>query len=208
MKKLIPPEQQSRTISHIIVIAAGMGMLPLLLYFREFWGVITSIFNVSLPFLIGFALAFLQLPIVRKVEWVLNKFLFKRKKRPRLTRALSTTVSLLCLLAILAAFGGIMLPQMIESIKSLVTTITAFINANAHHLEDVLVRWDFITFEGEELIIAWEKILSETSNYITFVVDNVMAIGTTIYTAIFQPFVVLIPPFYLLMDKERFCNQA
>ena len=35
-----------------------------------------------------------------------------------------------------------------------------------------------------------------------------MAISSTIYTVVFQLFVGLITAFYLLMDKERFCNQS
>lgn len=208
MKQIIPSEQRSRTISAIIVVAAGMGMLALLLYFREIWGAVKTVLRVVTPFLTGFGLAFLQLPIVKRVEWLLNKFVFRRKAHPRLSRALGTAVSLLLVLAVIAAFLGIMLPQLIDSIKQLVNYITAFISANVEHVNELLVQWDFITFEGEDLVIGWDKILAETSSYITFFLDNLMAISSTIYTVVFQLFVGLITAFYLLMDKERFCNQT
>ena len=208
MKNIIPSEQHSKTISNIIVVAAGMGMLAILIYFKGIMSAIGTIIGVVAPFLVGFALAFLQLPVVKKVEWAFGKFIFKKKKHPKLTRALSVTISLLFLLAIIAAFVGILVPQLVESVKQLVTYITTFIKDNVHHLNQLLVRWDFIEFEGEELIIAWEKIIAETSNYIEFVVDNVLAISSTIYTTIFQLFIGLITAFYLLMDKERFGMQA
>lgn len=208
MKQIIPSEQRSRTISAIIVVAAGMGMLALLMYFQQIWGTVKTVLNVITPFLTGFALAFLQLPILKRVEWLLNRFVFRRKPHPRLSRALGTLVSLLVVLAIISAFLGILLPQLIESIKQLVNYITAFIGANVEHVNELLVQWDFITFEGEDLVIAWDKILAETSSYITFFLDNLMAISSTIYTAVFQLFVGLITAFYLLMDKERFCNQT
>ena len=208
MKQIIPSEQKSSTISHIIVVAAGMGMLALLIYFRQLWGWLQTILGVISPFLLGIALAFLEVPIVHRVEGALKKFVFKKKARPRLCRALGATVSLLAVLAMLAAFIGIMLPQLIDSIKQLVNYITAFISNNVDSLNQLLVQWDFIAFEGEDLIIAWDKILAETSDYIAFVVDNVMAISSTIYTVVFQLFVGLITAFYLLMDKERFCNQS
>lgn len=208
MKNIIPSEQHSKTISNIIVVAAGMGMLAILIYFQGIMSAIGTIIGVVAPFLVGFGLAFLQLPVVKKVEWVFGKFIFKKKKHPKLTRALSVTISLLFLLTIIAAFVCILVPQLVESVKQLVTYITTFIRSNVHHLNQLLVRWDFIEFEGEELVIAWEKIIAETSNYIEFVVDNVLAISSTIYTTIFQLFIGLITAFYLLMDKERFGMQA
>ena len=208
MKQIIPSELKSRTISYIIVVAAGMGMLALLIYFQPIWAMIKEILGVTSPFLVGFALAFLELPILKRVEWFFSKTLFRKKAHPRISRALGVTISLLVVLAVIASFMGIMLPQLIVSIKQLVNLTTKFINDNVEHLNEILVRWDFISFEGEELVIAWENILSETSNYIAIVVDNLMAISNTIYSVIFKLFVGLITAFYLLMDKERFCAQA
>lgn len=208
MKPIIPSEQKSRTLSNIIVVAAGMGMLAILMYFEPIWAAISNVFSVITPFLVGFALAFLQVPIVRKVEWFFKKTVFPKNKRPKLTRALAATVSLIFVLALVAAFMSILLPQLVDSVKQLVTYITHFISSNAEHFSELLVKWDFIAFEGEELVIGWEKIVSQTSNYVAVVMDNVMAIGSTIYTTVFQLFVGLITAFYLLMDKEVFCSQS
>ena len=208
MKQIIPSEQKSGTRSSIIVVAAGMGMLAVLMYFEPIWAAVSNIFRVITPFLVGFALAFLQLPIVKKVEWFFHKTIFKKKKRPKLTRALAATVSLIFVLAIVAAFMSMLLPQLIDSVKQLVTYITQFIAANAEHFSELLVKWDFIAFEGEELVIGWEQIVSQASNYVTVVMDNVRSIGSAIYTTVFQLFVGLITAFYLLMDKEMFCSQT
>ena len=208
MRQIIPPEQKSRTLSNIIVVAAGMGMLALLIYFQQIWGLFKTVLGVVSPFLVGFGLAFLQIPILTKVEWLFSKTIFRKKARPKLSRALGTLLSLVILLAIIAAFLVILLPQLITSIKQVVGYITGFINSNADNLNEILMQYDFITFEGEDLVIAWDKILSETSNYIAIVLDNLMAISTTIYQTIFQLFVGLITAFYLLMDKERLCAQV
>ena len=208
MKQIIPSETKARTVSNIIVVAAGIGMLAVMYYFQPIWAIVQKIFGVITPFLVGGALAFLQLPVVKRVEWFFSKTIFKKKAHPKVSRALATVISLLFLLAIIAAFLGILLPQLVDSVTQLVSLITAFISANAHHLNELLVQWDFIAFEGEELVIGWQKIVSETSNYISFLLDNVMAIGSTIYTTIFQLFIGLITAFYLLMDKERFSAQA
>ena len=204
MKQIIPSEQHGRTLSNIIVVAAGMAMLALLVYIKPIWAAVTNVVSITSPFLVGFALAFLQLPIVKYVDRFLSRFM----SRPKLTRALAVVTSLLVVLAAIAAFLGIMLPQLIDSVKQLVTSITSFITQNKDHLNNLLVKWDFLSIEGDEIIIGWEKIISETSNYISFVINNLLAISSTIYTTIFQLFVGLITAFYLLIDKERFCAQA
>lgn len=204
MKNLIPSEQRSKTISHIIVAAATVGMLAVLVYIKPIWSVISDILGTISPFLVGFALAFLQLPIVKTVDRFLSRFI----SRPKLTRGLAVVASLVLVLAIISAFLGIMLPQLVDSIKQLVSNITAFINQNKDHVNQLLLQWDFLAIEGDELVVGWEKILSQTSSYISFVIDNLLAIGSTIYTTIFQLFVGLITAVYLLMDKERFCAQA
>ena len=80
MKQIIPSEQKARTISNVIVVAAGMGMLALLLYFRQIWASARMVLGVVSPFLIGFGLAFLQVPVVRNVEWFFSKTLLRRCK--------------------------------------------------------------------------------------------------------------------------------
>lgn len=212
MKQIIPSEQKNRTLSHIIVVAAGMGMLAILIYFDNIWSAVCSIFSVITPFLIGFGLAFLQLPIVRRVEWAFNKFVFRKKKFPRTTRALATAISLIVLLSLLTAFLTILLPQVLDSIKSLIDIITNFIGVNGERLTELVAKSEFFakmfTFDDEQLIIEWQNIANEMMNNIDLIVGNVMSISNTIYTTVFQFFVGLITAFYILMDKERFCAQT
>jgi len=208
MKQIIPSENKPRTISHIIVVAAGMGMLAVLIYFQQIWSVISAVFNTTIPFFVGFGLAFLQLPIIRKVEWVLSRTLFRRKARPKISRAIGALVSLLTIVMAVSAFLTILLPQVIASIESVIGYITNFLRDNVHYVNELLVQYDFIAFEGEELVIGWEKIIAESRNYIEFFVSNLMVISNTIYTTVFQGFVGLITAFYLLMDKERFSAQT
>ena len=156
MKNLLPSEHHSRTVSNIIVAAATVGMLTVLVYIQPIWSVISKIFGTITPFLVGFALAFLQLPIVRHVDKFLSRFM----TRPKLTRALSVVASLILVLAVIAAFCGIMLPQLIDSVKQLVSNITSFIYANKDYVNQLLVQWEFLSIEGEELVVGWERILS------------------------------------------------
>ena len=210
MKQFIPQEQHSKTVSNIIVVAFGAAMLALLIYFQQVWNIISTVFSVTMPFLIGFGLAFIQLPVVHRTEWLFNKLIFRKKKHPKLTRALSTVISLLLVLAIVAAFLSILLPQVIDSVQSLITNVVTYVRENIHILSQWMATNEFLPFtiEENEVILSIEQFQSQASSYITFFIDNVLAIGSKIYTVVFQLFVCLITSFYLLMDKERFCAQT
>ena len=119
MKNLLHSEQHSKTISNIIVAAATVGMLAVLVYLQPILSMFSDIMGTVAPFFVGFALAFLQLPIVKRVDRFLARFM----TRPKLTRGLAVGASLLLLLAIIAAFIGIVLPQLVDSIKQLVSNI-------------------------------------------------------------------------------------
>lgn len=207
MKSPIPSDFRNRTISNIIVVLSGILMLTIVIYFGKIWGFIERIADVSMPFLVGFAIAFLLLPIVNKVEWFFNKTIFKIKKFPRLNRALASTIAFLTLFALLAGFFGIMVPQLVNSIKSIVAYISSFISMNTEKINALLLKINFISIEGEQLSIAWENIMSQVMNYSTYFVNYAMSISNSIYTLVFQLFVGFIAAFYLLMDKEVFCTQ-
>lgn len=207
MKLQIPQEMRARTISNIIVVWAGILLLAIIFYFGKIWGFISALVDVALPFIVGFAIAFLLIPIVNKVEWFFNQTLFRKKRHPKLNRVLASIVAFAVLLTLLAGFFVIMVPQLINSIKSILQYIANFIAMNTDTINELLVKFKFLSIEGEQLVIAWENVVSQLMNYTTILVDNIMLISNGIYTVIFQLFVGMIAAFYLLLDKEVFCAQ-
>ena len=95
MKSPLPSDMKNRTISNIIVVFSGILMLAVMFYFGKIWHFLGRVLEVSTPFIIGFAIAFLLIPIVNKVEWFFNKTIFKHKKLPRLNRAIASTIAFL-----------------------------------------------------------------------------------------------------------------
>ena len=79
---------------------------------------------------------------------------------------------------------------------------------NRDTINQLLLKYEFLSIEGEQLVIAWENVVSQLMNYTSLLVDNLMAISSSIYTVVFQIFVGMIAAFYLLMDRERYCAQV
>ena len=212
MKPWITEENRGRTRSNIVVLVVGAVLAASVYYFSNLWAVVTKVFSTIMPFLIGFGIVLLLLPVVNRMEWVFNHVLFRRKSHPKLNRILSTAVAVLFLLALLAGFFAIMLPQLITSVKSILQYITTFVMVNQDRIKDFLLKYEFLSIEGEKLVIAWENIVSQTMNYTSFLLNYVKAIAlgvsSGIYSVVIHFLVGLIAAIYLLMDKETFCAQV
>ena len=211
MKPWITKETRARTRSNIVVAAASIAMIASVYYFGNLWGCIKSFIATIMPFLIGFALAFLLLPVVNRLESFNNRVFFRKKPHPRLNRALSTAAAVLLLLALVGGFIAILVPQLITSVKSILQYAGSFISMNSDRINEFLLKHEFLSIEGEKLVIAWENVVSQMMNYTNLLVNNVKAItfGITsgVYRVVFHFLVGLIAAFYLLMDKETFCAQ-
>lgn len=212
MKPWITEETRARTRSNIVVVAVAILLIASVYYFGTLWGIVTSVFESALPFLIGFAIAFLLLPIVNRMETFFNRVFFRKKPHPRLNRGLSTAVAVIVLLLLVAGFLAIMLPQLVRSVKSILQIASKFIAIHADEINDFLLKFEFLSFDGEKLVIAWENIITELVNNISLLMNNIkviaFGISSGIYAVIFHFLVGVIAAFYLLMDKETFCAQV
>lgn len=212
MKPWITEETRARTRSNIVVVFVAIALIASVFYFGKIWEILTNLVNTIMPFMIGFAIAFLMLPVVNKMEDFFNQCIFRKKKHPKLNRALSTLVAVIVLLSLVAAFVAILVPQLITSVKSILQYAANFISMNSDRINELLLKFEFLSIEGEKLVIAWENIVSQAMNYTSLLVNNVKAIAVGIssgvYTIIFHFLVGLIAAFYLLMDKETFCAQV
>ena len=212
MKPWVSEELRAKTRSNIVVVCVGILLTAGLVYFGTIWKTVSKVISVIMPFLIGFGIAFLLLPVVNRVEWFFRKVLFRKKDHPRLSRVLATIIAFLVLLALLAGFFAILLPQLITSIKSILQYIANFVSMNSDRINQLLLKYEFLSIEGEQLVIAWENVVSELMSYTRVLIDNVMAIASGIssgvYAVVFHFLVGLIAAFYLLLDKETFCAQV
>ncbi len=208
MKSLIPQDMRGKTLSNLFVVCAGVVLTITLMHLGQLWGALMKLIHAIMPFLVGFVIAFLLLPIVNRMEALFNKLLFKRKPHPKLGRVLSTIIAYIVLLALLSGFFAILVPQLITSVKSILSYIASFISSNRETINQLLVKYEFLSIEGEKLVIAWENVVSQLMNYTSLLVDNLMAISSSIYTIVFQLFVGMIAAFYLLMEKEKYCAQV
>lgn len=207
MKLPFSKDQQSRIGPKLWLITYALLLAFLLYHFSSVWGFVRTLTSLASPFLVGFAIAFLLGPVQRKVERVLQPLIFRRKQRPKLMHALSALISILFLVMLVYVFMKIMVPQLITSIKSLVGYISVFLKNNSAQLNQLLLKYDFLSLDGDELVVAWENIVSSQLKNISMLLDNLFLISSSIVNFVYELLVGLITAFYIMMDKDRLAAQ-
>ena len=206
--KLPFSEQQKKTFfGRILLIMFAILFAALVFQFSKFWTVVQRLFGLASPFIIGFAIAFLLGPVQGKIEWVLRRTLFRNSERHKMMHGISALLSLGMLVTIIFLFLRIIVPQLIVSINSIAQYITRFLRANSGRLNEILVRYDFMSVDGDELVVAWENIVSSQIKNITRLLDNLVLISRTILNFVYELLVGLITAFYILMDKDHLAAQ-
>ena len=206
-------EQHNRVLPQILVVAFAITFTALIIYFERVWDFISKVISLATPFFLGFGLAYLLGPMMHKIEWLFERFVFKNGKRKKLTRALSIVLAMAAFLSIVCLILVFMVPELVNSIQSAVNYITNYLRTNALQLEQLLSRVngyfaeDIFVFEGEQLLFAWESIVATLLGNINSLVGNIFDISSAIFSTLLDLLVGIITAFYILMDKERIAAQ-
>ena len=221
MKSPLSPNMRERTWSNIIVVCVGIVVYAVVMHINQVLGVLRSVLRVALPIMIGFAIAFILLPAVRRLERLFAK-LFHRKPHPKLGRVLAIVITYVLMLALLTGFFVMLVPQVVDSLKSVVTIISGAVPRSTHEFREMVEGSKLLARLGldtEQIMAVWDNAsaqiashLSQLSTYTTVLVNNLLAIAgsisSSVYSVLFHALVGLIASVYILMDRERFCAQA
>ncbi|MBQ8162165.1 MAG: AI-2E family transporter [Clostridia bacterium] len=181
-------------------------MIAVLIYFDRISGFVGQCIDALVPFFIGGALAFILLPLVRRLETFFNR-LCRKKPHPRGMRMLAVAISLVCLLLLIGLFMSILLPQISSSIQSVVRQVTRYVNENDETVTEYLKMIGLVDLEVDPLNSAWQNILTSATNYLGFVPTILMTSYNVLYSLIFRLFIGMITCFYLLTDRDRLARQ-
>ncbi len=202
----------------MIRIAQLLGFAAALLlvwkYFAEVLGAIQVLLNVLSPFLLGGAIAFVLNVPMRSIE----KTLFGGKKAKasrhaqKAARPVSLVLTILFVLALLALFFGVLVPQLSDTIDTIGKSAQAFYpKAEA---------WVIKTFEDnpqiietiESLQVDWEKLASNAGEMLQTSISTVVTSGVnavvSLFSGVINTFIGLIFACYILSQKERLGSQA
>ena len=196
-------------VTIFLVIACSILFYFLLENLTEINNVIKKVLGVLAPVTWGLVITFLLNPLMQRIEGLLAKLPAKfpraEKTRKRVSRTIGIVLSEIFLLAILIFLIRILLPQLIDSVRMLVTNIGDYVNG----LETWLTPYLAKTNDAVRTYV--DSAIEQVRGWITGFVQNdfmklvgnltsgVVLVGRTLYNFILGVVVSI----YLLASKER-----
>ena len=200
-----------KTVRSLILGAVGCIVLYWLLHETErLASVLKVAWSILSPFIVGAAIAFILNVPMRAVErW------FAKIQSDGLRRAVSIIVTLAIILLVLAGVFYLLIPQLGQTVESLVEKLPAFFNGiiddvntylndNPEMLEWLQENTKFESLDWTGLI---QKAVSIISNSLTTVADKVFVAVVGVGSGIFNAVISFVFALYCLARKEILARQ-
>jgi len=205
-------ELNKKTLRSIFLGVAGCIVLYWLLHETErLASVLKAIWSVSSPFVIGAAFAFILNVPMRAIERGLRGI-----KVAGLRRGLALLLTLLAVALVITGVVWLLLPQLAETVESLIATLPAFFARVEEQFNEFLsnnpkvMTWlqentDFASINWPDLI---QKILSWISNSLSSIVDKAITTVISLGTGVFNGVLSIVFALYCLARKEILARQG
>lgn len=173
-------------------------------------GIFLKLWGILLPFAAGAGLAFVLNVPMRAIE---SKFGFIKFKGLR--RVVALLLTFICVILVLAVVLWILIPELLETIESLITQLPIFANGVADHVHKFLEEnpeiWDWLVentnFENFNWSSLVEKLMDWLGNSVTNLLTTALHTVFGLSTGIFNAVVALVFSIYCLCRKETLARQ-
>lgn len=174
-------------------------------------GVLSIFYGIVSPFVLGAVFAFMLNVPMRAIESRLGDI-----KKTGVRRACAIVITLLFVALVLALVFYLLIPQLIDTVQSLIpklkafflsfeSGLTAFLSDNPKIMEWVTVNTDLEKFDWAGLA---EKILAVVGNSVSTIVASAFAAIGSITGALMDAFIAIVFAFYCLAQKETLARQG
>lgn len=174
-------------------------------------GVYSIIKGVLSPFVFGAVLAFILNVPMRAIEKML-----KGISNGLLRRMVAVVLTMICVVLVLTVVFLLLIPQLTETIQSLVPklytfatnlegSVKAFLEKNPQVMEWLAKNTDFESFDWAGLM---QKFVSMVGNSIATIVDRTFSAIGSITGAIMDTFIAIVFSIYCLFQKETLARQS
>ena len=207
------PDISKKTIRRIFFAVAGCIVLYWLLHETErvkaFFG---TIFGVATPFVFGGVLAFILNVPMRAIE----NGLLKKLTKPNLKRVIAVILTFIALLLVVALVFWLLIPQIVETVNSLIPSLydffmdtqkfaMDFLNENPELLEWLQKNTDFENIKWDTVV---RDALSVFGNSVSTVVSGAISAIGSIFSGVFNALIAIVFSVYCLFQKETLARQG
>lgn len=191
--------KDNETKRWIILILIGVFSYWILNNLSIIGRVLSIIFNVLFPFILGGAIAFILNIPMKKIEKFLRK---KIKNKDGLVRGISIILSLLLFIIVILFVALLLIPELVENIKMLINSIPGLIDKIKIFVVDLLDKYPEIQVQIEELFSTNSNITNIVSNILNYFVNGVVGFVSGFTSGFVTMFTAIIFSIYMLIQKE------
>ncbi|MEI6101230.1 MAG: AI-2E family transporter [Eubacteriales bacterium] len=164
--------------------------------------------DIFMPFIIGFALAYLLNRPVNFIEKHVFSFLERKRSRPLLRRNLSILLLYLVLFCALFLLILYIIPQLVSSLNVLFQTLPGQIETLRQDIVSFAKSAGFGTPSMERNLNIFFSTFLDVTKYLDHLFMNAQAISTKVSGWVFKITVGIIVSVYFLAGKKKFALQA
>lgn len=203
----------SRAISNLVVVCVGILLYLGLTHLPQVKETVGSVVSVFTPFIVGFVIAYLlNTPVDFFEQTVYRKWKGKR--------ALSIVTVFLLAIAVIAILLQLILPQVADSVKQLLSNLTAYLSNLDRTAQDLIQRFHM---EGEGLTnlvdhynefirnLSTADIVRRATEFLTTSAPELLnfsvAVGNTMVNGVVTAMTAVIASIYMLAGKPRLTSQ-
>ena len=175
------------------VIVACVLVVFVLFRMTMIWGIIKKFFSILSPFIYGFVMAYLLMPVFNMLYRNLQPLMSRKfKNGTRLAKGLCSALTLAFGLAVVGVLLWMVLPQLVTSITSLVDSMDLYMNEISGWVASLL-------HNNPEIEHSFMR-LPQLGNMMSGVVTTVNVLMNLLIGVIIA--------LYILNSKDTFCAQA
>lgn len=203
---------EKKTLRNVFIGVISCIVLYWILHETErFRAVYSIVKGVFAPFILGATFAFIVNVPMRAIE-----NLFKGVANPKMRRLISVLLTFIAVLLVLSLVFWLLIPQLVETVQSLVPKLYTFVvNAeafvmdflerNPQVMEWVVENTDFESLDWADLA---QKAISMIGTSISKIVDSAFTAIGSITGAFFDAFIAVVFAIYCLFQKETLARQG
>ena len=184
---------------YILLILIGVCSYWGLNNFSIIWAFLTRIFKVLAPFLLGGVIAFILNIPMSKIEHCLRK---KTKGKDGVIRTISIFLSLLIFVGIIAFVALLLIPELIENIKTLIASIPSLIDNIEAFVLDLLDKYPDVQKQLEQMFSESGNMNEVITNILNYCVNGAIGLISSFVSGFITFFTAIIFSIYILSQKE------
>lgn len=195
---------EEKTKQYITLILIAVASYWIVNNFNVIGNIISKLFNVLLPFILGGAIAFILNIPMTKIENILEKKV-KNKKVP--IRVISIILSLLIFIIVIAFVLFLLIPEIINNIEHLISNLPIVFNRIENWILNLLDKYPDMQLEIKE-IFKTNNLETIIPSFLEQLINSTFNLISGLATGIINLFTSIVFSIYILSQKEYLLKGA